>query len=106
LDRGIAHFRGHAAEELHGQRPVGGAGLDKLEGPAVFFEQRTGVDEVGGGPVESAKFAEGQPHGQVGIARQRREEEVRRKLVGTEAHWESKGKGGTREETVRKDSFP
>ena len=53
---GVAHFLRHAAEELHGERPVGGAGFDELERLGIFFEQRAGVDEVGRGTGRRRRF--------------------------------------------------
>ena len=38
LQGGVAHLPRHAAEQLHGERPVGGARLDELEGLALALE--------------------------------------------------------------------
>jgi hypothetical protein len=72
----IAHLFRHAAEELDGERAIFGARGDELQGDAVALQQRAGVDEVGRRPPESAEFAHGEPHGQVGVACERREKQV------------------------------
>ena len=82
----VAHLLGHRAEELHGEQLLGRAGADHLQGPRVLLNQGAGVDEIGRGPVESADFAHDEPERQVGVARQRREKEIRIKLVGPDAH--------------------
>ena len=83
---GVAHFLGHAAKELDGHRAIFGGRRDELEGGGVALEEGTGVDEIRGGPTESAQFAYGDAHGQIGVTRERREKEIRRKFVGPEAH--------------------
>ncbi len=83
---GVTHFLGHAAEELDGHGVILRRGRDELERGGVAFEKRVGVDEIRGGPTESAEFAHRNAHGQVGVARKWREKEIRRKFVGSEAH--------------------
>ncbi len=83
---GVAHLLRHGAEELHGEQFLRRAGPDELQRPRVLLEQRTGVDEIGGGPVEAADFADDEPEGQVGVARQRREKQIRPQLVWSDAH--------------------
>ena len=85
-DGGVAHLLGHTAEQLDGHRPVCGRRRDEFEGGGVAFEERAGVDEVGGGPTETAELAHGDAHGQVGVTGERGQKEVRGKLVRSEAH--------------------
>ena len=49
---GIAHFLGHAAEELDGERRIGGAGFDEFESLGIFFEERARIDQVGGAQAD------------------------------------------------------
>src|SRR6185369_2009787 len=65
VEGGVAHFPGHAAEQLDGEGTVGGAGFDQFERFGVLFEQGPGVDEVGGAEADAADFAHGQPEWQV-----------------------------------------
>jgi hypothetical protein len=85
-ERGVAHLLRHGAEELDGEPLLGGRGGDHLQGARVALDEGAGVDEVGRGPVHAADFAHHEAEGQVGVARQRREEEIRGKLVRTDAH--------------------
>ncbi len=84
--RRVAHFLRHGAEELDGQRRVGGAGLDELEGLFAFLQQRAGVDQVGGAQADAADFAHDEAEGQVGVTRQRRKEQIRCQRQRAEAH--------------------
>ena len=77
IRRGVAHFLRHAAEELHGERGIGGVGFDQLERLGFLFEQRAGVDEIGGAKPHAADFAQHEAEGQVGVTRQRREKQIR-----------------------------
>ena len=70
---GIAHFLRDGAEKLDGQRLVGGAGFDEFEGFGISFQERAGVDKIGGGEVQLADFAHDQAERQVGITCQRRQ---------------------------------
>ncbi len=93
VDRRVAHFFGHGAEQLDGQRSVGGGGFDELEGLGLLLEEGAGVDEVGGGEAEAAQFADGEAEREVGVAGQRREEEVGRQCEGPETHWRKHNQG-------------
>ena len=86
IRRGVAHFLGHGPKELHGKRLVCGPGLDEFEGLVAFFEQRTGVDEVGGTQADAADFAHDEPERQVGVTRQRREKQIGRELQRVGLH--------------------
>ena len=86
IDRRVAHFLRHGAEELHGQRSIRRAGFDELERLRILFEQRAGVDEVGGGKVHAADFAHGEAERQVGVTRQRREKQIRLQCQRPKAH--------------------
>jgi hypothetical protein len=88
---GVAHLLRHGAEKLDGEALLGRASGDHLQGALVLLEERAGVDEVGGGPVHAADLAHDEPEGQVGVARQRRQEEVGIQLVGPDAHGRNVG---------------
>ena len=88
---GVAHLFRHGAEELHREQFLGRDGADHLEGTRIFFNERAGIDEVGRGPVQSADFPHDEPEGQVGVTRQRREEQVGSELVGPDAHGRNVG---------------
>ena len=70
-ERRIAHFFGHGAEELDGERRIVRAGFDELERLFVSFQKRAGVDQVCGAEADAADFAHNQAEGQVGVTRQR-----------------------------------
>ena len=74
---GVAHFLGDGAEELDGERGIRGASLDELESFVAFFEERTGIDEIGGAKAHAADFAHDEAERQVGVTRQGREEQIR-----------------------------
>ncbi len=76
IRRGVAHFFRHGAEQLDGERLVGGRSLDELEGLGLLFQQGAGVDQVGRGQADAAQLTDREAKGQVGIARQRRQEQV------------------------------
>jgi chorismate mutase len=61
---------------LHGERRISGTRLDELERLLVFLQQRAGVDEIGGAKSDAADFAQDESKRQVGVTRQRREEQV------------------------------
>ena len=86
IDGGVAHLFGDGAKQLHGQRTVRRAGFDQLERLGFFFQERAGVDQIGGGQVQSAQFAHGQAEGQVGVTRQGREEQIGLQLERADAH--------------------
>ncbi len=67
---------GHGAEELDGQRRIGRPGFNELERLGIFFQQRAGVDQIGGAKADAADFAHDQAEGQVGVTRQRREKQI------------------------------
>ena len=61
---------------ISGQGFVGRASLDELERLGILFEQRARVDEVGRGEIESADFTQCKSERQVGVPRQRRQEQI------------------------------
>jgi hypothetical protein len=73
IDGGVAHFFGDGAEELDGERTVSGTGFDEFEGLGLFFQERAGIDQIGGREIEAAEFADSEAEGQVGVAREWRE---------------------------------
>ncbi|OQB85718.1 MAG: hypothetical protein BWX86_02805 [Verrucomicrobia bacterium ADurb.Bin122] len=94
-DGGVAHLLGYRAEKLDGHWAVVGVARGELERGRVALDERAGVDEIGDAPAEPAEFAHGEAHGQVGVAGQRREAEVGRERVGTEAHGDQRGSAAT-----------
>ena len=60
--------------ELDGERRIGWQCFNQLERPGILFEQRAGIDQVGGAQADAAKFPHDKTEGQVGVTRQRREE--------------------------------
>ena len=78
-DRGIAHFFGHRAKQLHAQRAVLRAGVDQFKGAPVFFEQRPRMDQLGGRQTEAAHFAHTPPKRQGRVTRKRSQEQIGRK---------------------------
>ena len=51
-----------------------------------LFQQRAGVDEVGGAEADAADFAHDQPERQVGVTRQRREKQICFQCQRADAH--------------------
>jgi hypothetical protein len=65
---------------------VGGAGFDQLEGFGISFQERAGVDQVGGGEVQPADFAHDQAERQVGVTCQRRQKQIGLQLERADLH--------------------
>ncbi len=60
-----------------GEGTVEFVGFDKSEGLVLPFDQRAGVDEIGGAKIEPADLADDPAEGQVRVSGERREEQVR-----------------------------
>ncbi len=83
---GVAHFFGHGAEQLDGERRIGSGGFNQLERLGILFEERAGVDQIGGAEADAADFTHDEAEGQVGVTRERREEQIGLESERTEAH--------------------
>ncbi len=85
---GIAHLFGHGTKQLDGERTVCWPGLDELERFAILLQERAGVDEIGGAEADPADFANDETEGQVGVAGERRQEQIgiERQLAKGERH--------------------